>query len=160
MPYHTPNCADGLAFSCKNPHYIPPSLKNIYREIEDDVYNGLNMHLYLDYTLDKWAEQGILLLNTALTVEKGLPESHIHLWRGFTETVISKLNDYKNGTIWLLWGSKAKKWKKYISSDTNFILESGHPSPLSANRKLWFGNKHFSTVNQILYNQNGDKILW
>jgi uracil-DNA glycosylase len=163
-PYYTPSTAYGVAFGvseeyCNSLKPFPPSLENILLEVEQDVYDGLH---FPDHTLQNWLDQGVLLLNTALTVERGKPESHLALWKPFTEYVVKTISDNKPGTIWMLWGSKAKAYKKLINENTNHILESGHPSPLSANKGYWFGNKHFSKANAIIASQNGEefKIKW
>lgn len=160
-PYHTKGIADGLAFSSKKPFVVPPSLTNIFQEIEDDVYGG---ELLFDQNpnLKRWAEQGILLLNTSLTVLESEPESHLYIWKDFTNYILSHINMYNPGTIFLLWGNHAKKFTPLITPERHHILTSGHPSPLSANQGKWFGNKHFSTVNKILHDSNGPNatIKW
>lgn len=159
-PYYTPNVANGLAFATDMSAYIPPSLSNILREVENDVHDGLNINR--DPSLKTWAKQGVLLLNTALTVEQDDPLSHSNIWRSFTNYVISILNDDKNGLTFLLWGNHAKSYSHLINQNRHHILESGHPSPLSANKGLWFGNKHFSKTNDIIRGQNGPEfeIKW
>lgn len=163
-PYCTPKYASGLAFGVShdlinslNP--FPPLLENIATEVEQDLYDGLN---FIDYTLEHWSEQGVLMLNTALTVEENKPGSHKILWKPFIEYVVKTISENKPGTIWLLWGDNAKSYKTFINSETNHILESGSPSPLSANKGTWFGNKHFSKTNEILEAANGPefKIKW
>ena len=162
-PYHTPNIADGLAFSSGKEKTCPPSLKNILKEIEDDVYKGLNLETYsfTDYSLKRWAEQGVLLLNTSLTVEEGLPGSHLEIWKDFTKNVIKLLNLEKNSVIFLLWGEKAKQYKVLINPEKHYILEAAHPSPLSAHNGF-FGCKHFSKTNEIIESINGkeNSIKW
>lgn len=154
--------ADGLAFSTEMSAYCPPSLQNILIEVEKDVYGGFNLQQRGEYSLKGWAEQGVLLLNTALTVEQDAPESHLEIWKHFTNYVISIIALDRPGTIFLLWGGKAKAYKHLINEKNNFVLESGHPSPLSANKGHWFGNQHFSKTNEILRKQNGKEfeILW
>ena len=156
-PYHDPNTAHGLAFSSNKPFYCPPSLSNILREIEDDIYKGLKLDG--DYNLKRWAEQGVLLLNTALTVEEGKPGSHIGIWKPFTEYVFQVLKK-KSNIVYMLWGNYAKQYSRYINNNNNLVLTTGHPSPLSANRGYWFKNKHFSKCNNFLKNQQKNEIKW
>lgn len=152
--------ATGLAFGIpKNTTHIPPSLRNIKLELEGAFEQEISK---FDYSLEPWAKQGVLLLNTALTVAYGKPGSHTKMWQAFTKQVISSLSENKPGLIWLLWGGHAKSYKKYINEKSNIVLESAHPSPLSANRGGWFGHKHFVKVNSILDGQNGKEyqIRW
>ena len=147
-PYHD-GSATGLAFSNRSDSLsFSPSLRNIFKEVENDVYDGLK----LDQTpnLERWAEQGVLLLNTALTVEKGNPGSHAKVWDKFTKDVIKRISDEIPAVVYMLWGSHAKGYLDYISRETNFILASPHPSPFSAGRGF-FGNKHFSKCNEVLH---------
>lgn len=153
-PYHTPNVANGLAFAinyslgCK----IPPSLRNIEKELEQDVHDGLL--LTMDYTLESWAKQGVLLINTALTVEKGDPGSHAEKWENFTREVIKSLNG--RDIVYILWGNHAKSYKVFI--DGGYVIESAHPSPFSAN-KGFFGSKPFTKCNEYL-KSSGNIIEW
>ena len=150
--------ATGLAFGV--PHdtiYTPPSLKNIQLEIEKE-YDVLLLNNF-DQTLESWAKQGVLLINTALTVEYGKPGTHIELLKEFTNYLLRQLGSQKTGIIYMLWGGHAKGYKKFITEGYNHILESGHPSPLSANKGHWFGNGHFQQVNEILINNNGPGSL-
>jgi len=147
-PYHTPDVAHGLAFSSAIEGYLPPSLRNIFKEL--GKIRSVN--------LTDWAEQGVLLLNTALTVEKGTPGSHIKMWEEFTEEVFKQLKVNKTGVIFVLWGNNAKKYKPLIG-DFNYIIESAHPSPLSASRGF-FGSNPFKQINDILYEINGETIRW
>jgi uracil-DNA glycosylase len=128
------------------------------REVETDIYNGLNLNQ--QYNLIEWAKQGVLLLNTALTVEEHKPGSHIKIWKPFTEYVFKILENEKSNIVYMLWGNESKKYKNLINCNNNYILESGHPSPLSANKGLWFNNKHFSKCNDYLIKQNKYKINW
>lgn len=149
--------ATGLAFgNDKDTLLLSPSLKNIIKELEDDL-NIPNAEA-LDITLKSWAEQGVLLLNTALTVEKGKPESHLHIWEGFAEIVVKHISKTKPGTIFLLWGNHAKKFKKILEPDS-WYFEAAHPSPLSAH-KGFFGCNHFSKVNDNLHIQGKSEIKW
>jgi len=145
-PYPNPQ-ATGLAFSNRDLMHISPSLRNILKEVENDCYNGLKVDQ--DPNLERWAKQGVLLLNTALTVEKGKPGSHARLWEPFTKFVLTVISKEIPAVVYLLWGNHAKSYKQYIQKESNFILESVHPSPLSANNGF-FGCKHFSKTNKIL----------
>ncbi|MGI9547755.1 MAG: uracil-DNA glycosylase [Flavobacteriaceae bacterium] len=156
-PYHGPNQANGLCFSVKDGISHPPSLVNIFKEIQDDL--GIN---YPDSgSLEHWADQGVLLLNASLTVRAHQAGSHQGKgWEVFTDKVIRIISEKKEGVVFLLWGGFAKKKVGLIDSSKHFILTSGHPSPLSANRGLWFGNKHFSRTNEILQKLNEKPIHW
>ncbi|GAA0756837.1 uracil-DNA glycosylase [Psychroflexus lacisalsi] len=156
-PYHGPGQAHGLSFSVPKGVAVPPSLQNIYREMKDD----LNVDSPNHGNLEDWAKQGVLLLNATLTVRAHEAGSHQNKgWEIFTDEVIKKLSANKEGIIFLLWGGFAKKKSKLIDSSKHHILTSGHPSPLSANRGYWFGNKHFSSTNQLLQEQGDDAIRW
>ena len=156
-PYHGPDQANGLCFSVKDGKAHPPSLINIFKEIEGD----LGISYPSSGNLERWADQGILLLNATLTVRAGEAGSHQKQgWEKFTDAVIKKLSDEKEGLVFLLWGGYAKKKIPLINREKHHILTSGHPSPLSANRGLWFGNKHFSKTNQILQTQGAGSINW
>jgi uracil-DNA glycosylase len=156
-PYHGPQQANGLCFSVKSGVSHPPSLINIFKEIENDL--GLSYPKTGD--LSAWAEQGVLLLNSTLTVRAHEAGSHQHLgWETFTDAVIRKISDKKDHTVFLLWGGFAKKKAKLIDLKKHTVLTSGHPSPLSANRGYWFGNKHFSKTNDCLNSLGEDPIDW
>lgn len=155
-PYHEPNQANGLAFSVSEGVKIPPSLRNIYKEIENDIgkVNSRNGDLTC------WAKQGVFLLNTVLTVRKGEANSHKDIgWEIFTDNTIKYLNDIDSPKVFILWGNNARKKKKLITNKNHLILESAHPSPLSANRGF-FGNNHFSKTNEFLSNNKLDIIKW
>lgn len=156
-PYHGPNQANGLCFSVKDGIKHPPSLVNIFKEIEIDL--GA---IYPESgNLQRWADQGVLLLNATLTVREHEPGSHQKKgWEKFTDVVISKLSDERSDIVFMLWGGFAKKKTKLIDSNKHHILTSGHPSPLSANRGYWFGNKHFSMCNNILNDLDNKTIIW
>jgi len=155
-PYHGENQAHGLCFSVGEKIPIPPSLKNILRELKNEFPN---FQMPKTGNLEKWARQGILLLNAVLTVEKNAPASHAGRgWERFTDAVIAKLNAEKSGVIFLLWGNYAKKKGKLIDRQKHFVLESGHPSPLSA--RFFFGNGHFQKVNEILKRRGENEIDW
>ncbi|WP_273566936.1 uracil-DNA glycosylase [Maribacter halichondriae] len=156
-PYHGPNQANGLCFSVKEGIPHPPSLINIFKEIETD----LGVPYPKSGNLERWADQGVLLLNATLTVRAHQAGSHQNKgWETFTDAVIHKLSEEKKGLIFLLWGGFAKKKSVLIDKTKHHILTSGHPSPLSANRGFWFGNKHFSRANTFLKNQGRTPIQW
>lgn len=157
-PYHGPGQANGLAFSVNPGVKLPPSLKNIFKEIQ---HEGIDSQLIFG-DLSPWAEQGVLLLNRVLTVEEAKPGSHLNKgWEIFTDKIIELLSKEKKGLIFLLWGSKSRSLKsKILNQESHHILESNHPSPLSANRGGWFGNQHFIRVNEILQGREEQKITW
>ncbi|WP_291566474.1 MULTISPECIES: uracil-DNA glycosylase [unclassified Clostridium] len=155
-PYHGPNQAHGLAFSVKPGVQTPPSLLNMYKEL----HNTLGCYIPNNGHLVNWAEQGILLLNTALTVRAGEANSHRNKgWEIFTDRVISILNDRENPVIFILWGNNAKEKVKLITNKNHFILKAAHPSPLSASRGF-FGCNHFMKANDILKSLNKNPIDW
>lgn len=155
-PYHGPNQAHGLCFSVKPGIRIPPSLLNIYKELEQDLNIKRASHGYLT----SWAKQGVLLLNCVLTVEQGLAASHQGKgWEEFTDVVINKLNARREPLIFVLWGSYAQRKGAHIDTTHHSVLQSVHPSPLSASRGF-LGNKHFSTINTLLQNNNVAPIDW
>jgi uracil-DNA glycosylase len=156
-PYHNFGQANGLCFSVNKGIELPPSLKNIFKELKSDI--GIKTHN--DGDLSSWAKQGVLLLNTVLTVEAHKACSHKNKgWELFTDTIIKTISNSNNNIIFLLWGGFAKSKIKLIDSKKHHILTSGHPSPLSANRGYWFGNKHFSKTN-LLLDMIGEKpIIW
>ena len=157
-PYHGLNQANGLCFSVNKGISHPPSLINIFKEIEND----LNLKFEnSNGDLSKWANQGVMLLNATLTVRDGFAGSHQNKgWEIFTDKVIEIISNETNNTVFLLWGSFAKQKRKLIDVNKHKILESGHPSPLSANRGYWFGNKHFSKCNEYLDSYGKKKIDW
>jgi len=156
-PYHDENQANGLCFSVKDGVKSPPSLVNIFKEIQTDIATDTSPIT----NLERWASQGVLLLNATLTVRAHEAGSHQKQgWETFTDQVIKQLSDQKEDLVFLLWGGYAKKKGKVIDSDKHHVLVSGHPSPLSANRGYWFGNEHFSKTNTILERINKSKILW
>ncbi|MGC1516526.1 MAG: uracil-DNA glycosylase [Maribacter sp.] len=155
-PYHGKGQANGLCFSVQDGIPHPPSLINIFKEIETD----LGIPYPKSGNLERWAEQGVLLLNATLTVRAHEAGSHQKKgWETFTDTVIETLSKEKNNLVFLLWGGFAKKKAKLIDASRHHILTSGHPSPLSANRGFWFGNNHFSLCNQILAEKDNKSIL-
>lgn len=157
-PYHGVGEANGLSFSVNDGVRIPPSLRNIYREINDDLDA---VFMPTSGNLDSWAKQGVLLLNAGLTVRKDIPNSHKHIkWNVFTDAVITKLSQEKTGIVFMLWGAFAQKKGSKIDREKHFVLESGHPSPMSANQGKWFGNKHFSKANAYLKSNGKQEINW
>ena len=154
--YHGEGQAHGLCFSVPQNINIPPSLRNIYKELNNDINFGIPNH----GNLTNWAKQGILLLNSSLTVRESTPGSHIKLWEKYTDNIIKLISDKNNSIIFILWGNFAKKKKKLIDINKHYILEANHPSPLSANRGGWFGCKHFSKSNTILETINKKTIDW
>lgn len=156
-PYHGAKQANGLCFSVHDGISFPPSLNNIFKEIQQD----LNQSAPQSGNLEHWADQGVLLLNATLTVREGEAGSHQKQgWEIFTDAVIEKLSEQKEPIIFLLWGGFAKKKGAKINRNKHFILESGHPSPLSANKGHWFGNKHFSQANAYLKSIDKSAIVW
>lgn len=160
--------AHGLAFSYRpiadNDFHVPKSLQNILKEVEDDVYKCKfeDMMLLESPNLERWAEQGVLLLNTALTVTHKNPGAHLALWRPFTTYIIQCLNQLNPGLIWMLWGNDAKLYKQKLNNN-HHILEAGHPSPLNCSPLTKFnGCKHFTKANDLLIKMNGkeSKIVW
>ncbi len=156
-PYHGEGQAHGLCFSVNDGIKHPPSLKNIFKEIERD----LSIPYPESGNLARWALQGVLLLNATLTVKEKNAGSHQNKgWEQFTNAVISIISEKKEHVVFLLWGDYAKKKGKKIDSKKHCVLTSGHPSPLSANRGYWFGNKHFSKTNNYLKNSNLPCVKW
>jgi uracil-DNA glycosylase len=156
-PYHGPGQANGLCFSVNDGIGFPPSLKNIFKEIENDQGKPVP----ITGNLERWADQGVLLLNATLTVRAQQAGSHQKKgWETFTDNVIKTISENKQHMVFLLWGGYAKKKAKLIDASKHLILTSGHPSPLSANRGFWFGNKHFSKTNEYLKNHHRTEIEW
>ncbi|MBM4761597.1 uracil-DNA glycosylase [Bacillus sp. B15-48] len=155
-PYHGPHQAHGLSFSVKQGVKIPPSLRNIFKELHEDLGCEIPTHGYLK----KWADQGVLLLNTVLTVREGAAHSHKGQgWEEFTDRIISLLNEREKPVIFLLWGKPAQVKLKQINQEKHIVLTSAHPSPLSANRGF-FGSKPFSQINAILRGNGEKEIDW
>ena len=156
-PYHGPGQAHGLSFSVKDGIKPPPSLMNIFKEIESDLSIKVKKE---NGNLTRWAKQGVLLLNSLLTVEKGKPLSHKEIgWETLTDKIIEVLNQNKTGLVFILWGSHARSKKYLISQNKNLIIESAHPSPLSAHRGF-IGSKPFSRTNDYLVSNNMHPINW
>ena len=155
-PYHGPNQANGLAFSVNSEVRFPPSLLNIFKEYSKD----LNLPIPIDGNLSAWAERGVLLLNSILTVESGSPGSHKDFgWEQFTNQIIKALSDKKSNLVFILWGAYAQSKKILIDSSKHLIIASPHPSPLSAHRGF-FGSKPFSKTNDYLRKNKNEEIDW
>ncbi|MEW7291794.1 uracil-DNA glycosylase [Aquimarina sp. 2304DJ70-9] len=156
-PYHGVGQANGLCFSVNDNVSMPPSLINIFKEIETD----LTIPFPTNGNLQRWAKQGVLLLNATLTVQAHQAGSHQNKgWEKFTDAVIKTVSDKKENVVFLLWGGFAKKKGAKIDRTKHCVLTSGHPSPLSANRGYWFGNKHFSKTNEYLKDKKQSNIDW
>ena len=154
-PYHHAGQANGLAFSVSKGQALPPSLKNIFKELNSD----LNINLQ-NGDLSAWAKQGVLLLNAVLTVRENEPASHAKIgWMHFTDAVIKKISDEKKGIVFLLWGKFAEQKQILIDETKHFVLKAAHPSPFSAD-KGFFGCKHFSKTNELLAKQGLQVIDW
>lgn len=156
-PYHGVGQANGLCFSVHDGIGHPPSLVNIFKEIEQD----LGIPYPISGNLERWAAQGVLLLNATLTVRAGQAGSHQGQgWETFTDAVIKAVSEHSNQVVFMLWGGYAKKKATLIDASKHCILSSGHPSPLSANKGYWFGNKHFSQANAYLVSVGKKAIQW
>ena len=156
-PYHGPDQAHGLCFSVQHGVATPPSLKNIYKELARDI-DGFSIPGHGDLT--SWAQQGVLLLNTVLTVEQGNAHSHAKWgWETLTDQIIQAVSDHKQGVVFLLWGSHAQKKGKNIDKSKHYVLNAPHPSPLSAHRGF-LGCGHFSKTNTLLREQSESDIIW
>lgn len=155
-PYHEINQAHGLAFSVKVGVKIPPSLVNIYKELNSE----LGLYVPNNGYLEKWARQGVMLLNASLTVRDGLANSHRNKgWEIFTDSIIERLNKRDDPVIFLLWGNNAREKQKLITNPKHFVLSAAHPSPLSASRGF-FGCGHFKKTNELLCSMGKDPIDW
>jgi uracil-DNA glycosylase len=156
-PYHGPNQAHGLCFSVRPGVKAPPSLVNMYKELAQDIPGFvIPDHGYLK----SWADQGVFLLNTVLTVERGKAHSHANTgWETFTDKVIEMINQYATNVVFLLWGSHAQKKGQFIDQSKHYVLKAPHPSPLSAHRGF-LGCKHFSKTNQYLIGNGASPINW
>ncbi len=154
-PYHNPNEAMGLCFSVPREIRVPPSLKNIYKELAQDVHFDIPSH----GDLSSWAEQGVFLLNAMLTVEHKKPASHRKIgWQAFTDAVIKTISDKKENVVFLLWGNFAKSKRGLIDTEKHLVLESAHPSPLAGG--AFFNNNHFSNTNRFLKERGLEQINW
>ena len=155
-PYHTPGVAHGLAFSTEHTNPIPPSLLNMFKEIEAEFGGTPNRNP----DLTRWANQGVLLLNASLTVRSGEANSHQEYgWHQFTDAIITALSDKESGVVFMLWGAFAQKKEVLIDATKHLILKSAHPSPLSAHRGF-LGNNHFKLANEYLKKQSKQEINW
>lgn len=155
-PYHGINEANGLAFSVSKGVRLPPSLQNIYKEL----YNDLGITVSTNGDLEKWAREGVLLLNSVFTVEKDKPASHKNIgWEQFSDEVIKKVNEKNTPVVFILWGSFAKSKAKYITNPIHLVITSPHPSPFSA-YSGFFGSKPFSRTNEFLRKNNIKEIDW
>lgn len=155
-PYHGRGQADGLCFSTPDKK-IPPSLRNILKEIDASVEGGTILQ---NGDLSQWAQQGVLLLNSSLTVEEGLPETHMYLWSLVTDSIIRGISENTENVVFMLWGNYSKSKKIFIKEDRGHcILQSSHPSPLSA-RRGFFGCNHFNLANDHLEAHGRSKIKW
>ena len=156
-PYHGYGQAHGLCFSVNDGILYPPSLRNIFQEIHTDI----GAPIPASGNLTRWADQGILLLNATLTVREAQAGSHQGKgWEQFTDAVICTISAKKENVVFLLWGSYARKKGAMIDRSKHLVLETGHPSPLSANRGHWFGNRHFSKTNDYLESLGKERIIW
>jgi len=156
-PYHDTEQANGLCFSVNTGLKHPPSLTNIFKEL----YTDIGKEISVSGDLSSWARQGVLMLNSVLTVREHEAGSHRNKgWEKFTDSVIAEISDQKQGVVFLLWGGYAQKKGAKIDTKKHGVLKSGHPSPLSANRGYWFGNKHFSQANVFLVAKGVKKINW
>lgn len=156
-PYHGPDQAHGLSFSVQRGVAVPPSLRNIFHELQSDLAIPVSKH----GDLSQWAEQGVLLLNSVLTVEAGQPTSHQKQgWEDFTDTVIDVLNQERENIVFILWGAYAQKKGQRIDENKHLVLKAVHPSPLAANRGGFFGCKAFSKTNHYLKQNGIEPIDW
>lgn len=154
-PYHGPGQAMGLSFSVPDGIATPPSLRNIFKEVESD----LGIEMSGSPNLENWARQGVLLLNAILTVRAGAPASHSTIgWQQFTDSVIKYLSDNRQGIVFMLWGAFARSKAELINHDRHLVLEAAHPSPLA--RGAFFGCRHFSRANEYLLSQGKEPIDW
>ncbi|RDV16411.1 uracil-DNA glycosylase [Pontibacter diazotrophicus] len=155
-PYHGPNQANGLAFSVSDQVRIPPSLLNVFKEIKNDI----GKEMPATGNLERWAEQGVLLLNATLTVQAGKAGSHQKKgWEEFTDAVVQKVNDLKENVVFMLWGAYAQKKGAFIDEEKHLVLKAAHPSPFAADRGF-FGSHHFSKANKYLEEHGKDPIEW
>lgn len=161
MPYNSEYkgepVACGLSFAPRNRDFVPPSLRIIYQKIKESCYAD-ELAFPLDLNIEKWAQQGVLMLNSALTVEKGGAGVHLKHWEFFTKAVLEALNELP-GHIFVLWGKDAQKYKKYLNSDSQYILEANHPAYASYSGQYWECD-HFNEINRILKLYNGESIDW
>lgn len=156
-PYHGAGQGNGLCFSVNDGVSMPPSLRNIFKELEND----LGIPTPASGNLERWADQGVLLLNAVLTVQEGKANSHKKRgWEQFTDAAIKAISEQREHVVFMLWGSFAKKKAKLIDYSKHLVLAHGHPSPLSANKGHWFGNSHFSEANAYLEKVGKEPVRW
>ncbi len=156
-PYHEPGQAHGLCFSVNDGVALPPSLLNIYKEIHDETGTPIPA----SGNLERWARQGVLLLNATLTVRAHQANSHAQIgWQTFTDAVIQQVSQHTQHTVFMLWGGFARTKARLIDADKHLILQAVHPSPLSANRGGWFGNGHFNACNSYLQQHGRQPVTW
>lgn len=157
-PYHKKGQAMGLSFSVPKGITIPPSLKNIYKELKNEYNDKFDIPNHGDLT--SWAEQGVLLLNTALTVIEGKPNSHSEYWKELTDNIIKHISDNKEHVVFILWGNNAKQKSSLIDKEKHLVLEHTHPSPLATRTYPFIGNNHFKLCNEYLKKHNLREIEW
>ena len=161
-PYTAENAYDGIAFSNSFLLQPQPSLTNILKEVESDIYNGFNLERIANISLYDWAEQGVFLVNTAHTVENDVPGSHLKVWKKFTISMINAINK-KNDVVWMLWGRKAQAYEEFNTNPSHAIIKTAHPSPLGCKYKApipFVGSKCFSKANYELEIRNKKEIRW
>jgi uracil-DNA glycosylase len=159
-PYHGEGQANGLAFSVNKGMKLPPSLNNIFKELQSEYPNKMPAAIESEGDLSMWSEQGVLLLNAALTVCKSAPLSHQNCgWEPLIQQVIATINSQCSGVVFVLWGKSAQRYKSFVDTEIHAVIEGVHPSPLSAHRGF-FGSKPFSKINELLKNQGKSPIIW
>lgn len=159
-PYHGEDQANGLAFSVNKGMKLPPSLNNIFKELQSEYPNKMPAAIESEGDLSMWSEQGVLLLNAALTVCESAPLSHQNCgWEPLIQQVIATINSQCSGVVFVLWGKSAQRYKSFVDTEIHAVIEGVHPSPLSAHRGF-FGSKPFSKINELLKNQGKSPIIW
>lgn len=159
-PYHDEGQANGLAFSVNKGMKLPPSLNNIFKELQSEYPNKMPAAIESEGDLSMWSEQGVLLLNAALTVCESAPLSHQNCgWEPLIQQVIATINSQCSGVVFVLWGKSAQRYKSFVDTEIHAVIEGVHPSPLSAHRGF-FGSKPFSKINELLKNQGKSPIIW
>jgi uracil-DNA glycosylase len=159
-PYHGEGQANGLAFSVNKGMKLPPSLNNIFKELQSEYPNKMPAAIESEGDLSMWSEQGVLLLNAALTVCESAPLSHQNCgWEPLIQQVIASINSQCSGVVFVLWGKSAQRYKSFVDTEIHAVIEGVHPSPLSAHRGF-FGSKPFSKINELLKNQGKSPIIW
>lgn len=159
-PYHGEGQANGLAFSVNKGMKLPPSLNNIFKELQSEYPNKMPAAIESEGDLSMWSEQGVLLLNAALTVCESAPLSHQNCgWEPLIQQVIATINSQCSGVVFVLWGKSAQRYKSFVDTEIHAVIEGVHPSPLSAHRGF-FGSKPFSKINELLKNQGKSPIIW